>query len=82
LDKNRLKKYNHFVLKFNFLNTNSILYISKSMRMNPLPVGGDAVGVVGGAVEAGQGAGEGGQVLLNKASETCQDRHIDRQIDR
>ncbi len=52
------------------------------MRMNPLPVGGDAVGVVGGAVEAGQGAGEGGQVLLNKASETCQDRHIDRQIDR
>ncbi len=40
--------------------------------MNPLPVGRDAVGIVGGAVEAGQGAGEGGQVLLNKASETCQ----------
>jgi hypothetical protein len=59
-----------------------ILYISIEMRMNPLPVGRDAVGIVGGAVEAGQGAGEGGQVLLNKASETCQDRHIDRQIDR
>ncbi len=46
------------------------------MRMNPLPVGRDAVSIVWGAVEAGQGAGEGGQVLLNKAPETCQDRQI------
>jgi hypothetical protein len=50
------------------------------MRRNPLPVGRDAVGVVRSAVEAGQGAGEGGQVLLNKAPETCQERQIDRQI--
>ncbi len=49
------------------------------MIMNPLPVGRNAVGIVGGAVEAGQGAGEGGQVLLNKAPETCQtDRYTDR----
>ncbi len=60
------------LLKYKFLFSNSLLYIS----LYPLPVGRNAVGVVGGAVEAGQGAGEGGQVLLNKASETCQDRQI------